>query len=434
MSSPTIRRIEWARLPARRPRVAGSNARLGVHGDRFLLQLARVTDSDDIQGFGWAHLNPDAAQALIGRPVDEGFTLDRGATGPFAAIEYPLWDLAGRRANAPVYALLGGDGTRPLHVPTYDTSLYFDDLDLTDDDDAAARIAEEARQGLALGHRNFKIKVGRGARHLPPEQGMHRDAAVVRAVREAAGAEATIMADANNGFTLNLAKRFLADTAEARLHWLEEPFHEDPVLLDDLHQWLHAQGLDTRIADGEGLAAAPLMDWARRGSSTSCNTTCCTPASPAGWPSVRNWTPAASGPLPITTAAYTATTPRATWPPQSAASPSWSGTRPTARLWTRPVTPWRMAKSASRPARALASNWTPRRSPPPSPKPASWSNDPMDPCAPHHAALRRPCPTRVPPLLIEPPHVLWRAVRTGAVGAPLGIVAARDASPIPAGH
>jgi len=261
--TPRIRRIEWGRLTGRRPRAAGSNARLGPHGIDVRPGIARVTDSDGLTGFGWSWVRPDAAQALIGRPVAEGFTAERGASGPFAAVEYALWDMAGRREGRPVHALLGSTGA--LSVPCYDTSLYFDDLDLADDDAAADRIAGEARQGWARGHRAFKIKVGRGARHMPPREGMRRDVAVVRAVRAAVGPEARLMADANNGFNLNLAKRFLAETADCRLHWLEEPFHEDPVLLEDLQGWLRAEGLTTLLADGEGAAAPALMEWVRRG-------------------------------------------------------------------------------------------------------------------------------------------------------------------------
>ena len=72
-----------------------------------------------------------------------------------------------------------------LRVPCYDTSLYFDDLHLADEAEAAALIAAEAREGYERGHRAFKIKVGRGARHLPLEEGTRRDIAVIRAVREA---------------------------------------------------------------------------------------------------------------------------------------------------------------------------------------------------------------------------------------------------------
>ena len=264
-NTPRIRRIEWGRLEATRPRAAGSNARLGPHGQSIGVPIARITDSAGAFGFGWSRVSQGAAQALVDRPIAEAFSADRGATGPFSGIEYPLWDLAGRRAGLPVHALVGGGTATTLDVPCYDTSLYFDDLHIASDPAAAQLLAEEAIQGRQRGHRAFKIKVGRGARHLPPEAGLRRDVEIVRAVRRAVGRDAVLLADANNGFNLNLTKRFLAETAEAHLHWMEEPFHEDPVLLEDLQGWLRAQGLETVIADGEGAAAPGLMDWARRG-------------------------------------------------------------------------------------------------------------------------------------------------------------------------
>jgi L-alanine-DL-glutamate epimerase-like enolase superfamily enzyme len=73
------------------------------------------------------------------------------------------------------------------------------------------------------------------------------------------------MVDANNGYNLNLTKRFLAETAECQLVWIEEAYHEDRILYLDLREWLKAQGLPVLIADGEGQAAPSLMAWAEEG-------------------------------------------------------------------------------------------------------------------------------------------------------------------------
>ena len=73
------------------------------------------------------------------------------------------------------------------------------------------------------------------------------------------------MIDANNGYNLNLTKRVLAETADCRLHWIEEPFHEDSVLYRDLKEWMAREGLGVLVADGEGEASPSLLDWARDG-------------------------------------------------------------------------------------------------------------------------------------------------------------------------
>lgn len=269
MDSTRIVAIEWGRLEGVRPRHAGSNARLGAHGLAVRVPLARITLADGSRGFGSCFASRAEGEALLGQPLDALFDPSTGATNAGLRFDYPLWDLAGQRAGRPVYALVaelaGMPTVAPLHVPCYDTSLYFDDLDLASDADAAALIASEAREGFERGHRAFKIKVGRGAMHLPLEQGTQRDIAVIHAVREAVGAQPPIMIDANNGYNLNLTKRVLAETADCEIFWMEEAFHEDRVLYQHLRDWLNEQGLRTLISDGEGQASPTLLDWAREG-------------------------------------------------------------------------------------------------------------------------------------------------------------------------
>jgi len=269
MENPRIIGVEWARLEGRRPRKAGSNARLGEHGITLRVPILRVTTADGATGFGACSVGPERAEALLGHQLSELFEAGRGVREPWLPFEYPLWDLAGRRAGLPVYALAatiaGVAASEPLRAPCYDTSLYFDDLHLASDEAAAELIACEAREGYDRGHRAFKIKVGRGARHLSLEQGTRRDIAIVMAVRAAFGPEVPVMLDANNGYNLNLAKHVLAETAGCGIFWLEEPFHEDDVLYRDLRAWLSQQRLAVLIADGEGQADPRLIQWARAG-------------------------------------------------------------------------------------------------------------------------------------------------------------------------
>ena len=100
---------------------------------------------------------------------------------------------------------------------------------------------------------------------MPVEEGTRRDIAVVRGVRAALGSDCALLLDANNGYTLNLAKRVLAETADCGIVWIEEPFHEDPVLFEDLHGWLRRHDLPVLIADGEGDASPSLLAWAKQG-------------------------------------------------------------------------------------------------------------------------------------------------------------------------
>lgn len=261
--------VEWAQLEGQRPRHAGSNARLGEHGLAVRVPLARLTLDDGSRGFGHARTTPQEAQRILGRSLAELFLPGRGSTELGRPFDFPLWDLVGQQLGQPVYQVAAGfvgkTSGAPLRVPCYDTSLYFDDLHLTDDAAAVALLVEEAQQGYARGHRHFKIKVGRGARHLSLEAGTQRDIAIIHAIRAVAGPAGQIMIDANNGYNLNLTKRVLKETASAHVYWMEEAFHEDPVLYRDLQEWLQAEQITTLIADGEGWAAPLLLDWARDG-------------------------------------------------------------------------------------------------------------------------------------------------------------------------
>lgn len=272
MADPGIVRIEWGLLEGQRPRAAGCNARLGPHGQAVRVPVARVTTEEGVAGFGRSRPTEQEAREALGRSLGEmledgGVRGLRGVREPFRALEYPLLDLAGQIAGQPVYALLGGKAgeDRTYRVPCYDTSLYMDDLCLEDDVAAAALIAEEAQAGYLRGHRAFKIKVGRGAMHMPLEAGTRRDIQVIEAVRAAVGRAARIMIDANNGYNLNLAKRVLSETADAAVYWIEEAFHEDLRPYENLGRWLDDEGLSTLIADGEGSASPYLLDWAARG-------------------------------------------------------------------------------------------------------------------------------------------------------------------------
>ena len=228
MADPRIVRIEWGQLEGRRPRHAGCNARLGEHGIVVRPAVARITTDDGATGWGTSRITRAEAAHLIGSRLSEVFIAGKGTSRAGRPLEFALWDLAGKRAGTPVYALAaataGATPATPFRVRCYDTSLYFDDLHLESEDAAAALIAAEAREGYARGHRAFKIKVGRGARHMELTAGLQRDIAVVRAVRAAVGEHATLMMDANNGYNLNLAKQLLQATAEAGVFWLEEAF------------------------------------------------------------------------------------------------------------------------------------------------------------------------------------------------------------------
>ena len=267
MDNLKIDRIECVPLIGTRPREAGCNSRLQVHGLHVRPPIARITTDDGATGFGVSRMSEQDAASLVGAPLGEAFDPENGVSDRFRALEYPLWDLAGKLADKPVYEMLGGkpDADGVFRARCYDTSLYIDDLHLADDNEAAALIASEALEGKARGHKAYKIKVGRGAMHMPLQQGTHRDILVIRAVRNAVGPDAAILIDANNGYNLNLTKQVLSETADAKVYWMEEAFHEDGSFYANLKEWLNSEGIETKIADGEGGASLNLLQWAEEG-------------------------------------------------------------------------------------------------------------------------------------------------------------------------
>jgi len=263
-----IERIDLGILEGTRPRPAGKNARLDEHGSTVRLPIARVVTTDGSTGFGITRASREHLALLVGMSLDDAYDPETGVTATAMPIEFAIWDLVGKQQGKPVYQLVARDGFdsgEPFRVPCYDTSLYFDCLHLDSDEECAALMASEVEEGLARGHRHFKIKVGRGARHLPLESGTRRDILVIHTVRQTAGPDARLMIDANNGYNLNLTKRVLSETATCNLYWLEEAFHEDPVLYRDLKCWLYEQNLPVLIGDGEGDASSHVMEWAREG-------------------------------------------------------------------------------------------------------------------------------------------------------------------------
>lgn len=243
-----IQRIEKTTLTFERPRFVGKNARKGDHGSRVSDPVVRVQTTTGHQGVGWSRLDETTAAALVGQPLDALFDVASGSTELGRPIDLPLWDLAARQENVPLYQLLGARGSREIEL--YDGSIYIDDLGKTDRE-AEQIFRDEVETGLAFGYHNFKIKIGRGARWMGIDEGLDRDVLVIRTVREAAGDRAKIMIDANNGTTLNIAREILRRCEDVGIYWFEEPFPEDPEFNEAFKETITERGYDTLVADGE---------------------------------------------------------------------------------------------------------------------------------------------------------------------------------------
>jgi D-galactarolactone cycloisomerase len=237
-------------LPTQRSKVAGRNARLDVHGDRGNDRMLRLFTNTRLEAVGNCRAEKDAVSGLIGKdPFALYRTDDRQFTGPLGSGTMPLWDLLGKLLKKPVYELLGGAG--PKRVPVYDGSIYFADLLPQYADRWQDRFREEIDMGLKLGHRAFKIKIGRGSKWMKRDEGDTRDIEVVKVIRKHAGKDVLLGVDANNGYDLAGAKRFLEGAGGENLAFVEELFPETVEDCLALKEFMKKNGWETLLADGE---------------------------------------------------------------------------------------------------------------------------------------------------------------------------------------
>jgi len=248
-----ITRIEGVTLSGTRPRVVGRNARLGVHGRHGSDLVVRLHTDTGATGWGWSWAKKDAAPTrnLLGQRVADVFDPATGTRGPFLALDFPLWDLAGRLLGRPVHAMLGDAGPGP--VPVYDGSIYFDDLDPeTGKDRGIGPVMEAVAMGLEHGFRAFKVKIGRGHKWMDAKEGVARDVKVLEAVRGRVGSEVRVFVDANNGYTPDGARDLMGRVRDLDLYWFEEPFPEAKDACVAFRGFLREGKYGTLLADGEG--------------------------------------------------------------------------------------------------------------------------------------------------------------------------------------
>jgi L-alanine-DL-glutamate epimerase-like enolase superfamily enzyme len=118
-----------------------------------------------------------------------------------AAVDMALHDLLGKVAGQPTRIILGGFRRRILAAIT----IGIDD---------EALVAERARELVASGIRALKLKGGRS---------VDADVARVRRVREIVGPRVQLRFDANQGYGVEDALRFIQETRPCNLELLEQP-------------------------------------------------------------------------------------------------------------------------------------------------------------------------------------------------------------------
>ncbi len=260
----TIRRVT-ARV-YRAPLSSPVTTSFGVMRDRPMVLVA-VEDQNGVIGYGevWCNfpavgaehrarlVDSTLAPLLLSRSFSspreafvfltertEVLALQCAEPGPFAqaiaGIDTALWDLSARRVEAPLWWHLNAEADPAIHV--YASGLNPDGPERL----AAAR----EREGFAA----FKLKIGFGA---------ERDVANLTALRNTLGADAELMVDANQAWTLDAALEMVPKLAPFGLRWLEEPIRAD-------RPWPEWQRLRAAtgipLAGGENLAGGAAFETA----------------------------------------------------------------------------------------------------------------------------------------------------------------------------
>ncbi|MGH7458142.1 MAG: o-succinylbenzoate synthase [Longimicrobiaceae bacterium] len=184
----------------------------GVAGWSECVAMEQPNYSPETIDTAWFAIREWLAPRVLGRsfdgPEDVHDALAAGVRGHLmakAAVEMACWDLAARLADQPLAKFLGGSRERVA------TGIS---LGIQPSPEA---LVEKARTALDEGYRKVKIKIKPGA-----------DVEYVRAVREALGPGAQLMADANSCYTPDDADQL------ARLDGLELMMIEQPLAPDDL--------------------------------------------------------------------------------------------------------------------------------------------------------------------------------------------------------
>ncbi|MEA2211843.1 MAG: L-Ala-D/L-Glu epimerase [Solirubrobacteraceae bacterium] len=208
--------IHTVQVPLRTPFVSATSS-VEVRG----LLGVELEGADGVTGYGEAAplesydgVSLDAARAAIEDCRDvledaDGTDIDGLLTAcwsravlpqAMAGIDLALWDLAGRRADLPVWRLLGGDEPGPVAV----------NATIAAADRAGA--ATQAADAVAAGFTCLKVKVGLGD-----------DGPRLAAIRAVAGASTAIRIDANGVWSVEEALASLRLLQPVGIELCEEP-------------------------------------------------------------------------------------------------------------------------------------------------------------------------------------------------------------------
>ena len=151
------------------------------------------------------------------------FSRDFGRKGTpidaLSGIDIALWDIRGKEAGRPIFALMGGAFRE--RIRSYATGLYYRGEDVCDVASAIAQVRDEARGYRARGFSAIKAKVG-----LLP---VREDSKRMEALRDEVGDDFLLMADANHAYNFHSAVRMGQALEALDFFWFEEPLVPEDI-------------------------------------------------------------------------------------------------------------------------------------------------------------------------------------------------------------
>ncbi len=150
-----------------------------------------------------------------------------------SGIDIALWDILSKKANLPLYQLLGGKCNNKIPVYGYGMMLQNKPVD-----QLIELFQKEAKEIKEKNFKAMKMKIGIGPKN---------DLKLVKAVRDAVGPEYKLMVDANHAYNLNDALYVGRGLDDMNIYWFEEP-----VAPEDYEGYRELKKkLKTNVAGGE---------------------------------------------------------------------------------------------------------------------------------------------------------------------------------------
>ena len=250
-----LKGIRFAQVQLKYPRLVGKNARIGVHGRGIRHTICILTTDKGAEGLGIFQGKREKLEQVFetikGKPVSDLFLPAVGTLNEeHYCFDFCLHDLAGVILNKPVYELISGN-KKPILTNCYTGMIYFDEMEPKENPAGLGKVLENCQYDYNYGYRQFKLKIGRGNKWMPGDEGLKTDIKVTRMVHEHFP-DCDILVDGNDTFTVDGFISYLRGVEDIPLYWIEEPFRETRQDYQVLKKWLlNNSRRNTLIADGE---------------------------------------------------------------------------------------------------------------------------------------------------------------------------------------